>query len=1603
MKRILPIICVLVLLFELSAPVALAASDGAVTTTMTREDGRNWALSELERLYNKTITAIANNDIFNAGVGYCQYLGMCFWSSRFSPNLFSAADSGGGEAQVTLIQTYWKNAEYLYQRLWTSNLLDTGAVTSAQSDYLLSVELVAAAAPSQVFRTATEAFLNHYYGSAIKADIAVTDPVEVAISFKSKSSIIIPYVRAYTEVRKYLDVLNARYVVVPAGLSVIDTDNINTQIADDTVSAILDYLAGDGSSYLVETDLSIEGVTDDYGVLNILSNAINYHGHVVVPSANGIATYLTVGGYYAIAAGAVYQPFSSIAGGEEYMAVLKKLLPDGDGREQIIEAIQMAVTIKKPILYGEVSARESGVDTAINALTTYTYAVVANLHPDNVASDRIGIFVLPVGQAVVKEDGSTTDYIAAMETKDFAVVTSEYSAGTEWTTTVEVSAVKIDETGSSLGNKQVTSPVFALCAKGTEATIDEDIERRGALGGVIAVNILRCCRTASGNMGAVLFMNGMGDIVLADGTVVLPAIANPMLYTTPIYQDESGNVSVNYSYAMLEDAGTDEGAARRFSLSNIVGYYPYTASFSNTYPGVTVDADKHLDADPSDAEKYVLASDAGVNFFGPTEIKRATGKGNPRFKLKSVMAFPLATYSWSSSDNPADVSSLYNMYTYSLENRDDEPSWNLIITGAAVMVAGLALAPVTGGSSIAASIAFVGKVAVVGGAIVVAGSAVAPMIFSDDEGAIICYDAMVSAKTGSVFPLIYQNEANSDYMDRACAVVLSALRYISDPAEDGTGLKPSGTADVGTLVSQWMGQAMLGTPYAHSVQKSITISYENIVADQYNRFTQMLIQVTDNVVDTLGRISGVLAMKNGFESKFFNNIASFVRKFYTPIAIVLLIIVATKFLKGHYSAFYVLVITALTFAAFEVYAVWMPTAVPGAYNIVVNDIVEQISWNTVALAADDYANTYGRSSDIDAETGAPRAYTATITLYKLSENEIADIAVRSGVSEEDIRSGEVVFLDSKAGIFVQGDVIKMSVDKLLANNSMRGLYQSQWELLQSGEEIDAMPIDSDLNVNPYIIKLTSPYTSLEAYYTPYAQFERAFLVNLNRFLNIFNVPRNVVQYDRNLYKDSFVFSAFTNSGIFTAPGDYDVLSYNIANYSAQNRYLSKQDFYNKVEEYFDPAEDWLNLTQVFMKPGAAVQESLWGRIMQKQGYYGYIVGPDGFWTIDENQKEMIADLISYINTHTKLWVIKNQMQLNYISDENAIKLTALYAVTCFTHRLSEPGYWMYPNYLNSADIELTDVLYGATVDVHDRNIDDTHSLVEPAVMKMGGVGAVLILIIALASAIFIFAMNYFVPILYALFGGLLIFKLINSGGANTLVQGYVKVTVTTIALYVLYSVGLRCVYWAGYAWYGYLICVLLSLLVNYLLVFVVMSVIMNPLEMGNEVLGRHLLRALDGLTGRKVGQFIANNLMVKGKQAANWGRDMLTTYRRSSSIDDRHGWAQGPSRQRDRVRGYSRWEDFDDMDLEGSARVMERVADLTANASRAASRYTGLRNMETARANAENANAVAQAGRDVVAAARQVATSARAAATNAVRSAGRTRDRDNESTGQTVD
>lgn len=1205
--------------------------------------------------------------------------------------------------------------------------------------------------------------------------------------------------------------------------------NTNIFTCSDNIKKLLDKAL----SFYEEKGLSIEEITlkQTDSVLSMLTNTKMQEGKLII---DGDTANLSELGYLLISSGVVYDPFISRAGNDLYLSSVKEFIPSETQWEQISTIIKKACSLKKPLW---VTVASVSNNKSINDTSSYRPAFISDLiSATNSATVSTDLYKFGILKGIMKPssvDSDTYEYIQGSTNNN---TTTNIQTGTftshESTDSIANGLTTVGNDNILASSQEITEPLLYITDNQYNLSWETLI---GNTTNIILHNAQLDTKSNSSLLNeklGLLFVNGLGDIVLSDDTIILPAIANPLLYSydSPRFKLDNNNTP----------SGVLARNGKEFTVNDVVinGYYPYSATFMNHSPEARVagvNRNKLSLANKKDVSKFIIVGALGINAsvdeglcnFGVEVLKGSANTGQVSGKTRAVV--PIDIKSFSVTENTEDTSSFFRIFELGQD---------------------LGLRFITD-----------------------LGSAI-----TNKDNVYYSIEMLYNSEQTPFFPLIEDDDSMFQKVKISSPLITSAKRYISKASNNNT-LEPSSRFNVDYLIRNFISEALIGTQYAASIVKNSQMSYNEFVSDTSNRFTRFVVDIVKKIVIAMGNIDGVLGMRNAYENSFFAFVVQFITTYYLFIALGLILVIAVKFLKNGLSVPYIFLLVFLTLAGFEIYTTWFPTYIPGLYNFFVNDLTEQIAWNTVFHTSENYSETYANSDRVTA-SGEPKPYTSTITLYQLSTLDMNNATSRLGIKKSDILGGKIIFLDQEAGIFLHGNLIKMSVDKALSNKTIRGLYKTQWDLISQNQNLKFPVIETtDINKNPYQLRFINQIVSLDSYYTPYNEIIGSFIDNLNIMSSIFKIQRNTFSYDKHFYKDAFIVNSFLNSGLFLDPDNINSVLPNIIDGSIEGGNYTETSIQELIKNKFPYPKDWLNLNSFLLEPSTHLKDTLWMKTLQQNGYY------DEKWkpTVD------LGDLIAYINQQTKLFIMQNQDQVNFVSDENAIKLISLYATTAMTHRASRYTSWLYPNYINSPELELKDVLYGSMTTIYDRNLAIDGELINTIDYIYGLFGVILIALITIFSSIFILLITYLVPLLYALLGLMIIIKMVASDEATPVIKGYFKITFITLLLYFFYNLSLTLTSNLGHNWFSLLQLSIVSFLCCWFLSFVLLSLCSNLSDLGDATLKSNLLKATNILTHGAVDKLAATigNMNSKSKTGfINTSSSILQMYRKSTSIDN---------------------------------------------------------------------------------------------------------------------
>ncbi|GHU54626.1 hypothetical protein AGMMS49975_15290 [Clostridia bacterium] len=1138
-----------------------------------------------------------------------------------------------------------------------------------------------------------------------------------------------------------------------------------------------------------------------------------------------------------LASTSVYTPFSSHVGDSDYVAALS-FLCDNAQQDDIITLFDNVKELRKPLYFSKEVLKDKDLSLY------YGSSVMQN-----------------TGSAFRATLGDLVRFAEKESDARFFTVKGKFAVGTDTNSWAFYQSDFADEDSVdgtkhlnlTMDNPQIVADKTISTGQQYTDTLFEVGHGAGsvALGLLVFQNAyqqLRSTKLLEERQDSLLYMNIFGDVVLADNTVLIPGAANPLIYD-------------------LKKAA----------------YNPYTVAFMNAYPSIVQDADSANVQGPTDKGKYVMFIKRSFLEHLGTEVKDDVAE-----KLPFLKSFTSSSNTYTAKQikkigkfNDGDL-------TISRVVGDGEFKRPAVKKGVSVypffwgggdayfsfLRAGYTDDLTTGEYLAAAgkhAVRTAGKYSPWGIVKGVVETATSVFTGKDTTKTEDNFDSVfISVEQGvcridnkpiTLFPYHRDentssvvNESGTSKIEGYQVPILLAQNmywYLTGDIDNidattSTGYS-GGNIRTDYIFKNFLVEMMQGSSQVTLFEKNANIA--DVILDEDNdQALSIATKIARDLHDNIAEFDGVLGMSSVNTNPLFGKVVQVARDYGIYFFMFCMVIFIFRYLKrGDLLYTSTMIVMSAVFMFLFIYV--FPSYLPMAYNAVGSKFTEGLVSDTLLYKAEKYSTTYGEAKAVNIQNDYD-VQTVSLTLYHFGEPELRKFSERYEIPYEAYRYGGRVILNPDIGLFIQGDELKLNTDVMFLNNPITGEYQTT----------------SNSNYSYQITSVKMSSSVLDAY-CPYYQLEDGFVETLNALLSNYNIPRVTVEYVDGLTKDSFSVFNYTNSIPFLLPDDFETVPG-----------LTPMDVL-KLEQAFPNANDFLRMSDWVNEPDDKMKHTIWYRTMQKNGFYDPDFGA-----------ERRADLIEYVNYHTKRFMIENQPLVGLVSDENLIKIISLEATFYFDGRISDIGSWVYPLGFNQDELKLNDVFLTALTANNERFVKHNFDVVSYIGNAFGFPGILLFIVIMAASLAFVVAVKFSLPFLYLLLALLISYRLIVDKKISDVLRGYAKVTLAVIGIYTASIVAIACVpkILPGMTMLIALAAILLILLIT--LVTVMYGFLKDPFRMGNEGIGEALRR--NPVTG-----LFANPISQAFERGRNDMRTSAAAYEASAGTEEAPSSIQTSNRQ----------------------------------------------------------------------------------------------------------
>lgn len=576
-----------------------------------------------------------------------------------------------------------------------------------------------------------------------------------------------------------------------------------------------------------------------------------------------------------------------------------------------------------------------------------------------------------------------------------------------------------------------------------------------------------------------------------------------------------------------------------------------------------------------------------------------------------------------------------------------------------------------------------------------------------DSGRMLSYDV-----PSALFPL---EDTKSEEFNKTCIYIANKFFDGLTRTEDGSRSLTNGRFDY-LLVKEMYTCNYSGNANVAVLTKNIKEEYSNL--DETGKITKILSTISQKVLDTVGKVSGVVGLKNAYQDNIFGTILNYSKKFMPFIMVIVALYFIISYVQKRCNLIWSISCISLGLFISYVSLQVLPIYVPIFLNGAISSFSDEVSYKSLIMRQEQYINPYEMKAGYD-DSGNFNYSTSSINLYRFQDAQMESVAKRYSTTEESLKSGKALILDDTSGLFIEGDVIKMNLDRMFNGLSITGSYTGS------------------SNDNVYVLTSKKNVSNVVDYYTPYYLIVDSFIGKLNSTSKVFNIPPSQLHYGNSLFKDSFMVSSYTKSDLFLNRNNLDTL--------ATDNVFESSVVELVKDEFGENNLDWLGLQKVlsgnaFNSNFDAIKNTIWFKTMVKNGYY------DSDGNILDADK--LAKVITHVNNTTQQLVLENKGQLSYVSDENLIKIISMYALIDFNICVSDFDSVLYPQALNYEELNLENILLPVLTKDYDRYIAQERNIVSYISYDFGPIGLLLFIMNAIMAFLICNIMRLAIPILY---------------------------------------------------------------------------------------------------------------------------------------------------------------------------------------------------------------------------------------------------------------
>lgn len=946
------------------------------------------------------------------------------------------------------------------------------------------------------------------------------------------------------------------------------------------------------------------------------------------------------------AATSVYTPFVSYVGDKDYVEAFKSLFNDSadplkDDDEKVrfsgnslgpLDILNSVQNLRKPLYYYN-DLKALGPNTVYGHSTEDVKGVATTL--------TVGDLITAIKQkkelaaitlnGVIARDGDSWSFYNYSLNQDGLIETTAGEDGK--TTNLEESengvgapvVTKVSADDKVNGGQTNTRVVF-------EMTFNYENPGVALLTGLLMHNIYEDTvlkSRFSERANEAVYLDALGNLVLNDGLVVLPASANPTYWAMPNFTSQETEDEVATSWT----------------------YNPYTVAFMDTYPAIYQGGTAPSSVnEKKDKNKYVLSAFSDWARHGVAVLPLKQGFSKSYSYTKTVEIFPDFKIEGSGELVTETIKELNG--SIGVDGKDELVSqkWYVLDEPSP-----LQFKPITTPN----------------------GESIFPYI-----------KTKVIDPLGQVAP----NVEKDDYT-AAILIAKNMYAYIIGEVEEGkqnvsaADGKSSGGSNQSSLREAFLFNnvtmpVLTGFSNPTEFDKSKVKSDLLAAGGDANVVEKWILNFSRWMTESASYAKNILAIASSDDVSLFKVLYGVLIDYGYYIMFLLLIFIIVIFVKtGEVFAALLKSFTIISLMFITLFV--LPLIVPMITGMTSNYFTQTTALNTLMSKLEmtedvNKVNTAGDSG-------------LSVKLYNLSPSQAKELNEQYDDTNTNYLTNKFSIND-KLGMYVQGTELRLDLysfwrfDPLIISTE-DGVNNPNTEVAGRPQVYHSDHSKSDLvSENESFQEEMSNNNDVLDYYTPFNLLENGFMKTINTYLQYYDPPQSVIKYPDGYYRSSYVVNTYMKSLAFLAaePTIADLISKAQSDEEYEHRGLSEAEV-SIVNQKFYPYGDILNLqewvdSEIVDLPHTYAN-SLWTHAMDKAGFYNPTTGL---------QKR--TELANRVNRKAYDIIMAMKDTKGLVSDATMIKLVALYATFEFNKEISYVGKNVYPRTVSLNEFSAEDIL-----------------------------------------------------------------------------------------------------------------------------------------------------------------------------------------------------------------------------------------------------------------------------------------------------------------------